>query len=951
MGDTSFSSFGWFRKRKDDTPRSIAFDNGLTLRVDETRQGGMGDVLIGRVDGLSERIAAKRFREELTLNVTARIAFENEANIWMRLAEVPFVLPLLAVTTSEKRLYLLTPFAEPDADGDSSLRDALRRHGPRGLGAEAGFVVAFTVSTAMTYAAKLVTGLVHGDIKPENILFLNSIPHIADFGLASSSDRFSTHMTIAGTTDYLAPECRKTSRHTVASDIYAFGVTLYECLTGTLSTPVTLENQAPDDLLSELLQLANRCRRELPAQRPENFRAIELDVLRIGMQHTPQLCMHFISLASRRLELTDDLSRFATIDRLETMLNLGDVAQVLQELEKIPAENRSADLWLLAGTANSLWGQDQVALQCFDACLAMTPGDSVAMRCQSERGLSLRRLDRYVEAEALFSSLLPHVPKESHATVALNHALTLIDLERYDEAATRATVLCRQYDKLSMAWQVLGLAQRGQQKPELAVKSFMRAVSLDPGNAQTHIELADLYAHAGNLSQALKHLDAAYDQGEHSHNLFTRLVAVNTLLGRMDDVDALLTLLKQGPDGIAEAVETDAFDYVKLLAEKLASPTPDKAAAEGEAEATGSTKLVVLETAIVLRENQTLPMIGCRAYLNAGLYTFDYYDEGSASEVAARFGEAFLLFSRDTVNNWGVLTLRNSMFGFAHCTKCDFRILTNRTEDELLLCRMCDQKGPLIFDNPADDEVAHCEQQAGLNREAVGGMLTFFSAWPLDSERKTLEATCHALGWSLTEPKMPAAVLTKHLAMTRGLDVGSADQMLFELRLPPGEQRYADTSLSAQRLLIAMRENGIEGPTVSVVADAFEEQLRTGYDSIRSQLGQDDQPLPTDPSDLALLIGVAIADGRLDYASALVSFSEQITGNEHPELIEARALYALRCHDYQRAKDLYNHAKALRPLDTMPRIGLIEVLEALGDANGAQEERNGLRAIGLRFPF
>jgi hypothetical protein len=60
--------------------------------------------------------------------------------------------------------------------------------GPRRLPSTKTFEVALMVSTALTRAPIVVPESVHGDIKPDNVLFLGGIPHVGDFGIAKAVD-------------------------------------------------------------------------------------------------------------------------------------------------------------------------------------------------------------------------------------------------------------------------------------------------------------------------------------------------------------------------------------------------------------------------------------------------------------------------------------------------------------------------------------------------------------------------------------------------------------------------------------------------------------------------------------------------------------------------------------------------------------------------------------------
>lgn len=127
---------------------------------------------------------------------------------------------------------------------------------------------------AVGYAHSL--GIIHRDLKPSNVLLTgNNVPKVSDFGLARSMNHrivaFSLTRSgaVAGTVEYLAPECyRHDYQPSAAADIYALGILLYELLAG--SPPrgawLPLSQKAPVDVRVD--ELIGRIISPDPAQRP-----------------------------------------------------------------------------------------------------------------------------------------------------------------------------------------------------------------------------------------------------------------------------------------------------------------------------------------------------------------------------------------------------------------------------------------------------------------------------------------------------------------------------------------------------------------------------------------------------------------------------------------------------------------------------------------------------------
>ncbi len=125
-----------------------------------------------------------------------------------------------------------------------SLRDLLAERGRLAPGQ----VVAVLAPVAAALGSAHRRGVLHGDVKPANILFTSDgEPLLSDFGVARSLATASPGSTgeVAGTAAYLDPELLATGRHEPRNDIYGVGVVAYFALSGRL--PFT--GAAPDDIV------------------------------------------------------------------------------------------------------------------------------------------------------------------------------------------------------------------------------------------------------------------------------------------------------------------------------------------------------------------------------------------------------------------------------------------------------------------------------------------------------------------------------------------------------------------------------------------------------------------------------------------------------------------------------------------------------------------------------
>ena len=173
------------------------------------------------------QVAIKVLRAELAVAIGAD-RFEREIRTVARLQH-PHILPLFDSGGQGDALFFVMPFV----DGES-LRDRLERDGPFPL--EAAAPIVRQIGDALDYAH--ARGVVHRDVKPENILLAGGQALLADFGIARAperqrSDTLTSIGTTLGTPAYMSPEQASGERELDGrSDLYALGCVVYELLTG-----------------------------------------------------------------------------------------------------------------------------------------------------------------------------------------------------------------------------------------------------------------------------------------------------------------------------------------------------------------------------------------------------------------------------------------------------------------------------------------------------------------------------------------------------------------------------------------------------------------------------------------------------------------------------------------------------------------------------------------------
>jgi tetratricopeptide (TPR) repeat protein len=193
----------------------------------ELGQGGMAIVYLARDLKHARHVAVKVLRPDFSTSLGAE-RFLLEINVAAGLSH-PHILALFDSGKADRLLYYVMPYVEGE-----SLRQRLDRE--RQLPLEEALSVARQVASALDYAH--AHGVVHRDVKPENILLQRDHVVVADFGLAralytAASPPLTRSGTVVGTPSYMSPEQASGDRKVDGrTDVYSLACVVFEMIAG-----------------------------------------------------------------------------------------------------------------------------------------------------------------------------------------------------------------------------------------------------------------------------------------------------------------------------------------------------------------------------------------------------------------------------------------------------------------------------------------------------------------------------------------------------------------------------------------------------------------------------------------------------------------------------------------------------------------------------------------------
>lgn len=356
--------------------------------------GGMGVVYLCLDIALEQPVAIKTLNPAMLSNNDAVSRFLIESQTWIQLERHAHIVQAKATFLIGAQPFIVTEFVDGGKERtDASLRSLLVPNlglgieMSLGLGIEKSLDLSLQFCEGAQYAYRKLR-LIHRDIKPENLLVTKEgVLKISDFGLSKFSDE-SKKSSPMGTPIYMPPEqWEDANLATVQSDIYSFGIVLYEMITGKrpfngntlkelqkshLEDPVPSIRKIKPDIPEEIDSIIQKCLDKNPLKRFHYYEDLAEQLrqfyqMYVGVNYQPH---------EDEMDMNTEYSQAELLNNGDSLFVIGKYQEALRYYDRLLDLNpNSGTFWYRKSTALSKLGKDHEAVLYLSKAVELEPSN------------------------------------------------------------------------------------------------------------------------------------------------------------------------------------------------------------------------------------------------------------------------------------------------------------------------------------------------------------------------------------------------------------------------------------------------------------------------------------------------------------------------------------------------------------------------------------------------
>ena len=421
-------------------------------------KGGMGTVIFCRNKRDKTFYALKTFKDS---NINKEL-FYKEAEFCLSLQKHPHIVQTKTIAAEKVKIYIAMELLAPQpADLTEKVQSRTLDKYLKTLDNKTALKYAVEICRGMQYLSALNGFISHNDIKPQNI-FITTDGHakIGDFGLQSLKGGKG------GTLGYRPPEFFTNKPFDIRSDIYSFGIVLYQMFNG------------------GALPFKDNT---FPTQKEQGHKL--LDITKIERS----FCGGIIE---KCLQINPE-DRYQNFKELEQDLS-AQAKQINWEVENLPtAENDYFD-WFYKGLGYYNLNKHQNAIDNYNKALALHPNDCVAYNNKANSEFCLKL---YKQAIDSYTQSLKF--NREYKIAYAGRAKVYLYSNEPNKAIKDYTQAINYGFKVPLVYNNRGFAEELSGKYDSAIKDYTKAIELNKNYIRSYRNRADVYMLTGNFKKAL----------------------------------------------------------------------------------------------------------------------------------------------------------------------------------------------------------------------------------------------------------------------------------------------------------------------------------------------------------------------------------------------------------------------------------------------------------------
>ncbi|HEY6971989.1 MAG TPA: serine/threonine-protein kinase [Candidatus Angelobacter sp.] len=521
-----------------DTPVNEIIQPGVTIGneftvVRELGKGSFGVVYLAG-DRRGRPCALKTLLRHHLIDPDQLKMFRSEIFRWVQLGTHPNIVMAYGMEEFMRLPFVITEYIENASTLDDRLSDDPDW--------KTALFFGYHIANGLDYAYRKA-GLIHNDLKPENVLVTpNGQAKVSDFGCSIAQSWEPGARAAGWTPAYSAPERWRREKPDTRTDIYSLGLILFQFATGMwpfppneynhLFAPVPDPRAVRDDIPAQVADLIRSCLAKKRDERPGDMAVLAKTIGALYQQFTQQ----WPEAGSGPATVPDEIE--SLINMAKTYTNLGQLERALEAARKaVELDSSNLNAAIMLGDVYVARKNYEKAIEIFLRLHSRSPDDLLST-CNLV--IAYHGCRNQSEAMAWFRKAYALAEKTGSLARLENITLVLAEQGKLAEALNLCNRILEENPRALLAMNTKSIALRRMGRLQEALATTIQALKLNPSYAKGWSNQASILAQLGRSAEAIESADRALEFDPTLTGPYAAKAAALSELGRQAEAVACL---------------------------------------------------------------------------------------------------------------------------------------------------------------------------------------------------------------------------------------------------------------------------------------------------------------------------------------------------------------------------------------------------------------------------